>query len=80
MPFANPHMKLISAKIGNISEEKGRVVVNALSREDPAHVRPQAAVLGGMWVPFFVCVLVMHSMYGHEEDGPTFQGQGATDG
>ena len=40
MPLAEPHMKLISAKVGDVWQEDRGVVMNALTCQDPAHMRP----------------------------------------
>ena len=52
--------------------------MNALPGQDPAHMRPQAAVLWRMWVTFFIRVLVMHTMYGDPENRAALQGECGT--
>ena len=47
--------------------------------DDPAHVSPDAAIVGGMRVAFFVGVLVMHAMSSNPEDGPAFESERAAD-
>jgi len=79
MPSADPHVKLIFAKIRYIWKEDCRVVMDALPRQDPAHMGPQTAVLRRMWVSLFVRVLMMHAMYRDKENWTAFQGERATD-
>ena len=46
MPSADPDVEFIFAEVGDVGEEGGGIVVNALAGEDPTYVRPEAAVLG----------------------------------
>ena len=80
MPPADPDMKFVFAKVRDVGEEDGRVVVNALAGEDPTDVGPKAAVLWRMRVAFFVGVLVMHAVDGDEEDGAALKGERAACG
>jgi len=54
--------------------------MNALPRQDPAHMGPETAVLRRMWITFFVRVLVMHAMYRDEENWAALQSERATYG
>ena len=40
MPSAEPDVEFVFAKVGDVREEDGRVVVDALTSEDPADVGP----------------------------------------
>ena len=40
VPSAEPDVEFVFAKVGDVREEDGRVVVNALAGEDPADVGP----------------------------------------
>jgi uncharacterized membrane protein len=70
-------MESIFAQIRDISKENLGVVVNALPGQDPTNMRPKTAVLRRMWIPFLICVLVVHSMYRNKEDRTTLQSEGA---
>jgi hypothetical protein len=74
MPSADPHVKPIFAKIRDEWKEDRRIVMNALPSQNPAHMGPETAVLRGMWIPFFVRVLVMHTMDRDKEDWAALQG------
>ena len=45
VPFADPDIKFVFAKVGNVGQKFGRVLVHGLAGNDPAHVRPETAVL-----------------------------------
>ena len=40
MPLAEPDVKPVSAKVRDEGKEDRRVIMNALTRHDPAHMRP----------------------------------------
>ena len=44
VPLADPDMKFIFAKIGNVGEQRIQLIVHRLARHDPTHMRPQAAI------------------------------------
>src|SRR5215467_8401951 len=50
----NPHMKSGLGEIRNIAGKGLRILVKALARENPSHVRPPFAVVGRMWVAFLI--------------------------
>ena len=79
VPFADEGVKLVFAKIGNIGEQRGRMVVQRTSGHDPAHVRPEPAVTGRVRIAFYVSILVMDAMRGYPEKWAAFQGQRGTD-
>lgn len=80
MPFADPDVEPVFAKVRDEGKKDRRVIVNALTGEDPADMGPEAAVLRRMGVAFFVRVLVMHTMDSDPEDGAALQGQRAAYG
>src|ERR1017187_2687898 len=71
--LADPEMKLIFAKVGNISQKIAVVVMKGLPGENPTHVRPKAAIARGMRIARLVGELMMDAMRGHPEDRAAFQ-------
>ena len=80
MILADPEMKLIFAKIGNVSQKIGAVVMKGLPGKNPTHVRPEAAVARGVRIARLVGQLMMNAMRGHPEDRTAFQRQRGADG
>lgn len=77
MPTADPDMKLVLAKIGDIRQKLSGMAVHRLARHDPTNVRPQTTVAGRMWIAFLVGVLVMNAVRGDPEYRSTFKSQGS---
>ena len=75
VPVADPSMELIFAKVGDIRQKLGGAAVHRLARHDPAHVRPETAIAGRVWVAFLVRVLVMESMHSNPEDRSALKSQ-----
>ena len=80
MPAAYPDVEFVFAKVGDVREECGRIVMYGLASQQPAYVGPEAAIVGGVGIAFFVSVLMMHAMDGYPEDRATFQSQRSADG
>src|ERR1019366_8464893 len=71
--LADPEMKFIFAKVGDVSQQIGALIVKGLPGENPTHVRPKAAIARGMRIARLVGELMMDTMRGHPEDRATFQ-------
>jgi hypothetical protein len=80
MPLADPDVEFIFAKVGDVREERGRIVVHGLAGEKPADVSPETAFVGRVRVAFFVGVLMMHAVDGDPEDRSAFQGERGANG
>ena len=80
VPAADPYVEFIFAKVGNVGQKFGRVVVHGLTCEDPTHVSPETAVARRVRVTLLVRVLVMHAMCGDPEDWAAFQSERAAHG
>ena len=77
---ADPHVKFVLAKVGNVGQEFRGVLVHGLAGNDPSHVSPQAAILRGVGIALFVGVLMMDAMSGDPGDGTTFKGESTARG
>src|ERR1700730_2254758 len=80
VPLADPDMKFIFAKIGDVRQERVQLVMHGLTSQNPAHMSPQPAIVWRMGITFFVGILVMHAMRGDPENRSTFQRERATGG
>jgi len=80
MPVADPQMEFVLTEVGNQGQEVVGVVVQSAAGDQPAHVRPESAVLRGVRVAWLVGVPMMHAMDADPEDGTALEGEGSTDG
>jgi hypothetical protein len=80
VPAADPDVELVLAQFGNEGEKFVRVGVHGAAGDEPAHVGPEAAVVGRVRVACLVGVLVMHAVDGYPEDGAALHGEGGADG
>src|SRR5262245_3631879 len=72
-------MKLVFTQIGNIRQQRSGMVVQDAPGDDPAHVRPEAAVAGRMRVTFHVSILVVDAVRRDPEKRSAFQRQCGAD-
>ena len=79
VPFADPDMEFVFAKIGDIGKKLGRIVLQHLPGNNPAHVRPEAAITRRVRIAFLIRILVMDSMCCDPEDRPAFECQSGAD-
>ena len=79
MPLGDPKMKLVLPQIGNKGQELLGIAVHGLPRQNPTHVRPQAAILRRVRVTFFVGVLVVDPVRGYPSDWSAFKGKRPAD-
>jgi hypothetical protein len=80
MPFTDEGVKLVFAKVRNVRKQRGGMIVQRTPGNDPAHVRPEAAIARGVRVTFHISVLVMDAVRGHPEKWTAFQRQRCADG
>ena len=78
MILADPEMKLVFAKIGNVGVQIGALVVEGLAGQDPSHVRPETTIARGVGIARLVGELVMNPMRGYPENRAAFQRQRGT--
>src|SRR5579872_3614413 len=50
VPLADPYVEFVLAKIRDIGNKLGRVVLQHLPGYDPAHVGPEAAIAWRVWI------------------------------
>src|ERR1700722_10981261 len=77
VPLADPEMKLVFAKVGDIGKELDSVLMHGPAGEDPAHVGPDAAISRRVWIALFVRILMMHAVGGDPGNRAAFYGQRA---
>ena len=75
-----PEIKSVARQIRRIARHQLRVVVLGIAEDDPAHVRPEATVVGRVRIACVVGILMVHTMRRRPEDRPAFQRQRSTDG
>jgi hypothetical protein len=80
MPFADEGVELIFAKIRNVRKQSGRVIVQGAPGDNPAHVRPQTAILRRVRIAFHISILMVDAVRCHPEKWTTFQCKRGTDG
>src|SRR5690348_1049333 len=73
-------MKFVFAKVGDIGQKRIKFVVHGFARQDPAHVGPESAFARGVWVAFFIRVLVMLAVRGDPENRSAFECQCSASG
>ena len=78
--FRDPDVEFVFGQIGNVTRQRGRIVVHRFAGQDPAHVCPPLAVAGRMGIAFLIGVLMMDAMRGHPENRPTFKRQRGASG
>lgn len=79
MEFGDENLKFVFSEVGDIRQQFLGVAVHGLARENPAHVRPEAAVARRVRITVFVRVLMMDTMRGDPRDGAAFKGERAAD-
>jgi hypothetical protein len=75
MPAADPYVKSVFAKLRNIRQEIGRIVVHCFTGQKPADVSPETALARRMGVTIFICVLVMLTMRRNPKDRTTLESE-----
>ena len=75
---AKPSVEGIFAEVGRITRDHVGFVVLCSAAQDPAHVRPQAAVTRRMWIAVAIRVRVMNAMRGGPFNWTTLQCQRTT--
>src|ERR1041385_3312097 len=73
MPFADERVKLVFAKIRNVGKQRGGVIVQSAPGDNPAHVRPEAAIVRGVRIALHISILVMDAMRCHPEKWTALQ-------
>src|SRR5262249_61131109 len=79
-PLADPGVKLVLAKVGDVRQQCRCVVVQGAPGDDPTCVGPEAAVVRRVRVPGLVGILMMNAVGRDPEERPAFQGQRGTEG
>jgi hypothetical protein len=77
--LGDPDVETIFGEIGDVTSERGGVVMHGFADEDPAHVRPPFAVERGMRIAFLVGELMMNAVRGDPEDRAAFQSESGAD-
>ena len=80
MPFANPHLEFVFAKVGNKRQKLARAIVHGLARHDPTHMGPQAAISRRVRITLLVGVLMVNAVRRYPSDGSTFESKCAAHG
>src|SRR5437660_9903401 len=80
MPFADESVELVFTKVGNVWQKFRSVVVHGAAGNDPAHMRPETAVMGRVRIAFLISVLMMDAMDRNPKERPAFQRQSTADG
>ena len=62
MILRNPDVKFAFREIGNVTRERGRIVMHGLAHQDPAHVRPPLTVKRSVRIAFLIRMLMMNSV------------------
>src|SRR5438034_11064424 len=78
MILSNPDVKFAFREIGNITRERGRIVMHGLTHQDPAHMRPPFTVKRSVWIAFLIRMLMMNAVRGDPEDGSDFERKSGT--
>src|SRR5215472_18445178 len=79
VPFADPDVEFVFAKVGNVRKQTLELVVHRLAAHDPTHVRPVAAVTRSVRIACFVGDLMVNTVGGDPEDGSALEGERAAD-
>ena len=79
VPGGQPDVELVPAQVGRIARQHGRVPVQPLTHENPAHVGPPATLARRVRVALAVRLLVVNAMRGDPEDRPTLERERAAD-
>src|SRR5262245_5409973 len=75
MVRVQPEIKRIPRQVWRITRHQLRIIVLRFAEDDPAHVRPEAAVEGSVWIAVLIGILVVYPMRRHPEDGTPFECQ-----
>ena len=74
-----PAIKRIGAEIGRVLRHQRGVVVVRVAEEDPAHVRPEAAVARRVRIAVVIRMLMVNAVGRHPEDRAAFERQRSAD-
>ncbi len=71
--LAEPDVEVVAAKVGRVALQDFDLRVQRLAKQNPAGVRPPAALARRVRVAFLIAELVMDAMRRHPEYGATFK-------
>ena len=77
VPTADPPLETVFAKLRHVGQKLCGILLHGLAGKNPAHVSPEAAIVGRMRITLFVRILVMHAMGCNPEERSAFKGQRA---
>ena len=75
MIFGDPDVEFIFGEVGDVTRERGGVMVHGFARQNPAHVRPPGAVHGRMRIAFLIGKLMVNAVRGHPENRAAFESE-----
>ena len=74
-----PDIEAVLGQIGRVLGHSAGVVMLGFAQQNPAHVRPPAAIARGVRIAGLIRFLVMHAMRRHPENRSALQRQRAAD-